>query len=95
MIPMRTVARLKMRLRNHRILTRIALDEGINLGIARLCVVAVPFVLPSSWARIRSKRSLVMMPESCLSPLYDSIMKAVTTAENRPALNHSDISFET
>ena len=69
MIPIRTVARLKMRLRNHRILMRIAEGEGVNVGIVRFCVVVVPFVLPSSWARIRSKTMLATSPESCLSPL--------------------------
>ena len=69
-IPIRTVARLKIRLRNHRILMRTAVGEGVNAGIVRSCiVVAVPFVLPSICARIRSKRSLATSPESCLSPL--------------------------
>ena len=69
MIPIRTVARLNMRLRNPRILMRIAEGEGVNVGIVRFCVVAVSFVLPLSWARIRSKRSFATSPESCLSPL--------------------------
>ena len=49
MIPMRTVARLKIRLRNHRMLTRISEGAGVNVGIERLCgVVSVPFAMPSS-----------------------------------------------
>src|SRR6188768_3164314 len=87
MIPIRTVARLKMRLRNQRMLTRMSEGEGVKVGFTRLCGVAtvVPFAALSSCARMRNRKTLDTSLESCLSPLYDSIMNAVTMAEKRPA----------
>jgi len=83
MIPMRTVVRLNMRLRNQKMLTRTSEAVGVKAGIERLCgVMTVPFALPSSWVRIRDKSTSV---GSRLRALYDSIIKAVTTAEKRPA----------
>jgi len=76
---MRTVVRLKMRLRNQRMLTRISVGVGANLGVVGM---SVPFTRPSSWARMRDKS---ISDGSCFKDLYDSIMNAVTTAEKRPA----------
>lgn len=51
----------------------------------------VPFGLLSSWTRMRWRIRADISPESCRRPLYDSIMKAVTTAENRPALKGCEL----
>ena len=72
-----------MRLRNQKVLMRTSEGVGVNVGMVKLCgVMSVPLALPSSWARMRDKS----IPfGSCLRALYDSITKAVTTAENSPA----------
>jgi len=68
-------------------LTWMADGEGENGTWVLFASVeeSVPFRPLSSWTRmcwrIRADRS----PESCRSLLYDSMMNAVTTAENRPA----------
>jgi len=83
---MRTVARLKMRLRNQRMLTRISEAVGVNMGMVRLCgMMSVLLAPPSSWVRMRNRSTLDMSAESCFRLLYDSIINAVTTAEKRPA----------
>ena len=51
----------------------------------------VPFGLLSSWMRMRWRIRTDISPESCRRPLYDSIMNAVTTAENRPALKGCEL----
>ena len=83
---MRTVARLKMRLRNQSMLTRISEELGVNVDMVRFRgTTSVPLARLSSWARMRNKSTLDTSAESCFRLLYDSIINAVTTAEKRPA----------
>lgn len=87
-IPTRTVARLKIRLRNQKMLTRMA--DGLGEKVREGRAIRVVPLLAAIWER----RLITSLSESGCSVLYDSIMNAVTTAENRPALRTNQPSKE-
>lgn len=83
-MPTRTVVKLRTRLRNQKMLTRMMDGDGVvDRFSERGC--EVEFVTLSRRSAIRARRMTDRSVESARRDLHDSTTKAVTTAENRPA----------
>ena len=69
----------------------VALKGATDL-VRSVALVTLPFVERlASWAEIRRRSSLVMSSGWGCKDLYDSMIKAVTTAENNPACTNTSV----
>ena len=82
-MPTRTVVKLRIRLTNQNALTRMS--EEVTVESWGNIVERDAFAERSSWLRIWESRITDKSFESCFRVLWDSMTKAVTMAEKRPA----------